>query len=170
MNVLVGSGPLGSWRTIGTFTIDGQLVRARPGAPQVTPVMKMITARFLSVEERIEIADSWRARTPVREIARRLGRSPSTISRELRRNAHPTSGDYRPWAAQERSARRRARPKRSKIAANPELKDFIARELRPRKSMPAGQQQEHERPGAPVLPEGHRPFPPQRRGSGGSRG
>jgi hypothetical protein len=50
-----------------------------------------------------------------------LRRSPATISRELCRNAHPDSGDYRPWAAQRRSALRRARPKIGKIASNEEL-------------------------------------------------
>ncbi|MBO9524002.1 MAG: IS30 family transposase [Nocardioidaceae bacterium] len=102
--------------------------RQRPRPPSE----KVISARFLSVEERIEIADLRRQRLSVREIARRLDRSPSTISREVRRNAHPGSGDYRPWAAQERSAKRRARPKQSKIAADPVLRDFIAQGLRRR--------------------------------------
>ena len=46
-----------------------------------------VSGRYLSSPEREEIA-LWRAQEiGVREIARRLGRSPSTISRELRRNA-----------------------------------------------------------------------------------
>jgi DNA-binding CsgD family transcriptional regulator len=46
-----------------------------------------VSGRYLSFPEREEIA-LWRAQEiGVREIARRLGRSPSTISRELRRNA-----------------------------------------------------------------------------------
>jgi IS30 family transposase len=49
------------------------------------------------VEERIEIADLHQQKLSVRQIAARLQRSPSTVSRELRRNGHPRSGDYRPW-------------------------------------------------------------------------
>jgi IS30 family transposase len=78
----------------------------------------------------MQIADLHRERLPIREIARRVGRSPSTISRELRRNAHPRSGDYRPWAAQQRAVQRRARPKVSKVQAMPELRHFIVRGLR----------------------------------------
>jgi transposase, IS30 family len=115
----------------GRFTIDGQLVWAAPRAPK--PIEEQsISARFLSVEERIEIADLHRTGMSLREIARRLDRSPSTISREVRRNAHPSSGDYRPWAAQRRSVRRRARPKQGKIAGNAELRDFIAKALKKR--------------------------------------
>src|SRR5690348_16409901 len=45
------------------------------------------SGRFLSLSERDEIAIWWAQGLSMREIARRLGRSPSTISRELRRNA-----------------------------------------------------------------------------------
>jgi IS30 family transposase len=69
---------------------------------------------------------------PVRQIARHLGRAPSTISRELRRNAHPGSGEYRPWAAQRRAARRRARSRQGKLAVNPRLREVVADGLRRR--------------------------------------
>ena len=62
--------------------------------------VRQISARYLSQEERIEIADLRREGVGVREIARRLGRAPSTISRELRRNR--TGGrrpGYRPFEA-----------------------------------------------------------------------
>jgi len=90
---------------------DGTVVWSSPGTPRIPAVEAVIDARFLSVQERIEIADLRREGLAIREIARRLGRSPSTVSRELRRNAHPGSGAYRPWAAHERAAARRARPK-----------------------------------------------------------
>ena len=57
--------------------------------------VRQISARFLSQDERIEIADLRRAGLSVREIARRLGRAPSTISRELRRNAPPAAATGR---------------------------------------------------------------------------
>jgi hypothetical protein len=47
----------------------------------------ILSGRYLSSSNREEIA-LWRGRGPrLREVARRLGRSPSTMSRELRRNA-----------------------------------------------------------------------------------
>jgi len=49
--------------------------------------VREISARFVSQDERIEIADLRLGGVSVREIARRLGRAPSTISREVRRNA-----------------------------------------------------------------------------------
>jgi IS30 family transposase len=114
------------------YTFDGVLVWEAPGRPKPSREEKVISARFLSVEERIEIADLHRQGLTVRRIAQRLNRVPSTISRELRRNAHPGSGDYRPWAAQRRAARRRSRPKRGKIAQSPRLREAIADGLRRR--------------------------------------
>jgi len=114
------------------YTFDGVLVWEAPGRPKPPREEKVISARFLSVEERIEIADLLRQGHTVRRVAQRLNRAPSTISRELSRNAHPGSGDYRPWAAQRRAARRRTRPKQSKIAQNPRLREAIADGLRRR--------------------------------------
>jgi IS30 family transposase len=55
----------------------------------------------------------------VREIAREIGRSPSTISRELRRNAATRSGrlDYRASVAQWHAEQRAKRPKAAKLAS-----------------------------------------------------
>lgn len=110
------------------ITFTGEVVWAAPGQSRFPAMERVISSRFLSVEERLEIADL-RGHLSVRQIAVRVGRSPSTISRELRRNAHPISGEYRPWAAQKRAAARRARPKLGKIAQNSELRLFIARGL-----------------------------------------
>ena len=60
-------------------------------------------SRYLTEDERIHIADRRREKAGIRQIAAELGRSPSTISREVRRNANPDSGAYRPWAAQRRA-------------------------------------------------------------------
>lgn len=49
--------------------------------------VRQVSPRFLSQDERIEIADLRQAGLSVREIALKVGRAPSTISRELRRNA-----------------------------------------------------------------------------------
>jgi hypothetical protein len=90
------------------YTFDGVLVWEAPGRPKPPREERVISARFLSIEQRIEIADLHQQGLSRSRIAERLSRSPSTISRELRRNAHPGSGDYRPWAAHRRAARRRA--------------------------------------------------------------
>uniref|UniRef100_UPI003F4A2C96 helix-turn-helix domain-containing protein n=1 Tax=Streptomyces sp. bgisy130 TaxID=3413788 RepID=UPI003F4A2C96 len=78
------------------------------GAPPITAVAPLDgPSRFLREADRIHIADRLREKATVRAIAAELGRSPSTISREIRRNRHPGSGRYRPHAAQARANARR---------------------------------------------------------------
>jgi len=86
--------------------------------------VREISVRFLSQDERIEIADLHRAGIGVREIGRRIRRAPSTVSRELRRNATPGQG-YRPFEAHRRATSRRARHHRRRIDANGELRQVI---------------------------------------------
>ncbi|MGW2156848.1 IS30 family transposase [Nonomuraea sp. NPDC001699] len=100
---------------------------APPGSRTVPPPGE---SRYLREDERIYIAD--RVRAAIREIARELGRAPSTISREIRRNRHPTGGQYRPHAAQARADARRPRPKPSKIGQNRELRAYIQEHLHKR--------------------------------------
>jgi IS30 family transposase len=69
------------------FTFDGVLVWSTPGRPKPLREEGVISPRFLSVEERIEIADLHRQGLSVRKIAQRVNRHPSTISRELRRSS-----------------------------------------------------------------------------------
>ena len=63
----------------------------------------------------------------MREIARRLQRAPSTISRELRRNAATRGGglEYRATTAQWHADRAARRPKPAKLAVNPALRDYV---------------------------------------------
>jgi IS30 family transposase len=86
--------------------------------------VRQISPRFLSQDERIEIADLRHAGLSVRQAARRLGRAPSTISRELRRNTSGSQG-YRPFDAHRRATARRARSHRRRIEANGELRQLI---------------------------------------------
>ncbi|WP_408610646.1 IS30 family transposase [Lentzea terrae] len=81
--------------------------------------------RLLTIDERIVIADGLRAGRSQRSVAAELGRSPSTISREIKNNAHPGSGDYRPHAAHDLAAARRPRPKLRKITACPGLRGLV---------------------------------------------
>jgi transposase, IS30 family len=91
-----------------------------------------ISARFLSEDERIQIADLRRAGEGVRAIARELGRDPATVSRELRRNVDPNISAYRPHTAQRLAEQRRARPKVGKLVADVELRDFVQGKLKRR--------------------------------------
>jgi hypothetical protein len=87
--------------------------------------------RYLSFGEREEIAIELAKGTAIREIARRLGRSPSTISREVRRNAATRGGnlDYRAIAAQWHADRAARRPRPGKLASNPALRAYVEQHL-----------------------------------------
>ncbi|WP_085949019.1 IS30 family transposase [Gordonia amarae] len=63
----------------------------------------------------------------VREIARQIGRSPATISRELRRNAATRGGklEYRALVAQWKAQQGAKRPKTAKLVANEELRTYV---------------------------------------------
>ncbi len=86
-----------------------------------------VSGRYLSFIEREEIALLHARGCRVREIARRLGRSPSTISRELRRNAATRSGnlEYRAITAQWHADQRARRPKIATLAANDKLRRYV---------------------------------------------
>ena len=77
------------------------------------------SGRYLSLTERLQIADLHLAGTGVRAIAKEVGRTASTISRELRRNGPETGprgrGKYAPYAAQKRAELRGRRPKTNKF-------------------------------------------------------
>ena len=95
-------------------------------------VRREISPRYLSEDERVQIADLRRAGAGVRAIAERLDRSPSTVSRELRRNRDPASGQYRPFTAHKLAAQRRARPRAGKVARDEALRQFVAERLEKR--------------------------------------
>jgi len=86
-----------------------------------------LSGRYLSFAEREEIALLGAQEYGVREIARQLGRSPSRISPELRRNAATRSGgfEYRASTAQWHADRRACRPKPAKLAVNAELRRYV---------------------------------------------
>jgi IS30 family transposase len=99
--------------------------RETGASPITSAASPSVSGRYLNEDERIVIADRRRARASIRAIAAELGRSPSTVKRELDRNSHPVSGDYRPHAAQVRADARRPRPKTRKLAADPELHRIV---------------------------------------------
>jgi IS30 family transposase len=86
------------------------------------------SGRYLSFAEREEIALGWAADRSVREIAAGLGRSPSTVSREIARNSG-SRGRYRATVAEDRAQRRARRPKTAKLAACPGLRAVVQQRL-----------------------------------------
>jgi transposase, IS30 family len=88
---------------------------------------KPLSGRYLSFAEREEIAILRVQGHGVCEIARKLGRAPSTISRELRRNAATRSGglEYRATTAQWHADRSARRPKPAKLAVNEALQGYV---------------------------------------------
>ena len=88
---------------------------------------KPVSGRYLSFAEREEIALCRAQGRGVCEIAHRLGRSASTICRELRRNAATRSGglDYRAVPAQWHAERSARRPKPAKLVVNAALRAYV---------------------------------------------
>jgi IS30 family transposase len=87
--------------------------------------------RQLTFREREEIALGRAANLGVRQIARQLGRAPSTVSREVARGCltRRPRGRYRASVAQARAEQRARRPKPSKLALNPVLQVHVQQEL-----------------------------------------
>ena len=107
------------------------------------------SGKYLSLDDRLLIADLVRTGASVREIARRLGRPASTVSRELQRcngnsngssansNANSNGGSaiagrngYNPFLAHKRFVERMTRPHPSKLASNEELWQYVQEKLR----------------------------------------
>ena len=86
-----------------------------------------VSGRYLSFSEREDIALLRAEGLGVREIARRVRRHPSTISRELRRNASTRTWrlDYKPSIAQWHAERIGRRPKVAKLATNERLRTYV---------------------------------------------
>jgi IS30 family transposase len=81
----------------------------------------------LSFHEREEISRGMAAGESRRSVARRLGRSPSTIAREVTRNGGGRG--YRAWGAERAADRRTRRPKRSKLASCARLRAVVEAKL-----------------------------------------
>ena len=90
-----------------------------------------VSGRYLSFTERENIALLRAQGAGVREIARQIGRDPSTVSRELLRNASTRTYnlDYKASIAQWHAERRARRPKVAKLVANDRLRDYVQERL-----------------------------------------
>ena len=100
-------------------------VRQAGGVKQNGPAA--VSGRFLRGWEREEIAVGLARELPLREIARRLGRSASTVSREVRRNS--VRGACRAHLAAREAQQRARRPKPAKLTVNGELRARVEGKL-----------------------------------------
>jgi IS30 family transposase len=84
-------------------------------------------ARCLALQEREEISRGLRGGESLRRIAARLGRSASTVSREVAANGG--RGRYRAVRADRQATVRARRPKQAKLAASPQLRAVVEERL-----------------------------------------
>jgi IS30 family transposase len=106
----------------------GPSIRAfvlQTGGVQQRPPQR--AARSLTAVEREEISRGVAAGDSCRAIARRLGRAPSTVSRELARNGGRSR--YRAQRADAAADRRAMRPKPAKLAVEPRLRAVVEAKL-----------------------------------------
>jgi IS30 family transposase len=138
---------LGVDRKTGHWWKNGGVIRRSGAERRVAPVVDRLeprveSPRYLSLGERVTIADGDRAGKSARTIAKELGRAVSTVARELKRN-RDKAGDYKPYKAHDLMLARRPRPRRRILAEDDELRavvqglldkhwspELIARELR----------------------------------------
>ena len=118
--------------------VGGRWFRHGGGMPPFD--LMPVSGRYLSFHEREEIALLRVQGVGMRQIARQLGRDPSTISRELRRNAATRGGnlDYRASVAQWKADLVARRPKKAKLVANRLLHEYVEDRLSGQISRPDG--------------------------------
>ena len=105
--------------------VGSRWFRHRGGMPLF--MSKPVSGRYLSFAEREEIGLLRAQDVGVREIARRIGRSPSTVSQELTRNAATRGGklEYRASVAQWKAELMARRPKQAKLVSHPQLRHYV---------------------------------------------
>jgi transposase, IS30 family len=87
-----------------------------------------ISGRYLTQDDRIEIADGLAAGDAVKSIAVRIGKSHQTVYREIARNRKP-DGRYQPWFAHGQAHLRRRRPRPRRLAVDDQLRAAVAGKL-----------------------------------------
>ncbi len=94
----------------------------------IRPAPRRRSRLALTLAEREEISRGIVAQRPIRSLASFLGRAPSTVSREIRRNGGRDR--YRASQAYDRAWVRARRPKQCKLALRPRLRQAVTRKLR----------------------------------------
>ena len=94
----------------------------------IRPALRRRSRLALTLSERETISRGIAAQQSTRSMARLLGRSPSTVSREIGRNGGYSR--YRAAQAEKQAWLRARRPKPCKLASRPWLRETVARKLR----------------------------------------
>ncbi len=102
---------------------DGQVVGFVSALDRLS--VREVSSRYLSQDERVEIADLRHAGHSIRQIAVRIGRAPSTVSRELRRDC-VRGRRYEPHRAHRDAIVKRARDHKRRIETIDRLRDAIS--------------------------------------------
>ena len=110
---------------VGCSTKSIQRFMARTGG--MMPRSRARSPLRLSLADREELSRGLQAGDSLRQIAARLGRAVSTISREVAWNGQRDA--YRAWRAEQTAARRARRPTPEKVATHPRLCREVERRL-----------------------------------------
>ncbi|WP_239553304.1 IS30 family transposase [Nocardioides salarius] len=121
-----GLGVKSAARVAGMSATTAKRVFSKAGGVNPVPVNPPV-GRYLSWFEREEIAALTHAGHGMREVARRVGRSPATISRELARGQ--TGRGYRASVAQAKIDRGRSAARSAKLATNLRLRRAVQERL-----------------------------------------
>lgn len=88
--------------------------------------------KHFSVEERESIQRGLWEKRSIRDIAKDLGRSPSSVSREIQRNLPPERFRYAPRLANDRAIKKRASRGRHERLKNDRIRSYVVRHLKER--------------------------------------
>ena len=128
-----GIGPMEVARQTGVSMSKVYLMHHSVGGVYRPPTTTY-SKRYLDRDERYEMARLRDAGHSIRHVAGMLGRSPSTVSRELDRNANPRTGRYEPERADRLAWDRQRRPKASKLSQSAPLRQEVQKMLKRRYS------------------------------------
>jgi len=123
------------WRSGESLSSIGRAINKDPGSVfgilrlqgGITPAIRQRSSRHLSLQEREEISRGIAAGFTMRNIANQLGRSASTICREI--NRHGGIAHYRATEADARTWNLAKRPKLCHLAQNERLRKIVAHKL-----------------------------------------
>lgn len=116
-------------KILGVSRKTGQLIRRRAAHQTATEATRAAwSGRYLSLPERLVIADLLRLGTSLRAIAAEVGRAASTVKREVDRH-RDAQGRYQPHAAEAAAVAQRRRPRESRLASDARLRRLVQRKL-----------------------------------------
>jgi len=124
------------WKQGAGFSDIARVIEAKPGSVftilrehgGIKPEQRKRSVQHLTIEEREEIRVGLSEKLSIRAIARKLNRSPSTISREVNRNRGRRW--YKAIDADRRAWRAAKRPKDCALASNPPLRKIVIAKLK----------------------------------------